>query len=47
MAEHARILAVDDEAAVQQALACALERYEVARSGDGGDALARARRGLL
>jgi len=43
MAEHARILVVDDEPAVQQALAraLALERYEVALSSDGGDALAR------
>jgi two-component system response regulator MprA len=43
MAEHARILVVDDEPAVQQALAraLALERYEVALSADGGDALER------
>ncbi len=41
MAEHARILVVDDEPAVQQALsrALSLERYEVALAGDGGDAL--------
>ena len=43
MAEHARILVVDDEPAVQQALAraLALERYEVALCADGGDALER------
>jgi two-component system response regulator MprA len=43
MAEPARILVVDDEPAVQHALsrALALERYEVALSGDGGDALER------
>jgi two-component system response regulator MprA len=43
MADQARILVVDDEPAVQQALAraLALERYEVALAGDGGDALAR------
>jgi two-component system response regulator MprA len=43
MAEHPRILVVDDEPAVQQALtrALALERYEVALAGDGGDALAQ------
>jgi two-component system response regulator MprA len=43
MADHARILVVDDEPAVQQALAraLALERYEVALAGDGGDALAQ------
>jgi two-component system response regulator MprA len=41
MAEHARILVVDDEPAVQQALsrALALEHYDVALAGDGGDAL--------
>src|SRR5215831_4812074 len=43
MAEHPRILVVDDEPAVQQALtrALALERYEVALAGDGNDALAQ------
>ena len=43
MADQARILVVDDEPAVQQALAraLALERYEVALAGDGGDALAQ------
>ena len=43
MAEPARILVVDDEPAVQHALsrALTLERYEVALSGDGGDALER------
>jgi two-component system response regulator MprA len=43
MAEPARILVVDDEPAVQHALSRALrlERYEVALSGDGGDALER------
>jgi two-component system, OmpR family, response regulator MprA len=43
MAEPARILVVDDEPAVQHALsrALTLERYEVALSGDGGDALKR------
>jgi two-component system, OmpR family, response regulator MprA len=43
MAEPARILVVDDEPAVQHALsrALALERYEVALCGDGGDALRR------
>jgi two-component system response regulator MprA len=42
MAEHARILVVDDEPAVQNALfrALSLERYEVARAGDGEEALA-------
>jgi len=41
MAEHSRILVVDDEPAVQQALsrALTLERYEVTLAGDGGDAL--------
>ncbi len=41
MAEQARILVVDDEPAVQQALtrALTLERYEVALAGDGADAL--------
>jgi two-component system response regulator MprA len=41
MAEPARILVVDDEPAVQHALsrALTLERYQVALSGDGGDAL--------
>jgi two-component system response regulator MprA len=43
MTEPARILVVDDEPAVQHALsrALTLERYEVALSGDGGDALER------
>jgi two-component system, OmpR family, response regulator MprA len=43
MTEQARILVVDDEPAVQQALsrALTLERYEVALSSDGGDALER------
>ena len=43
MAEPARILVVDDEPAVQHALSRALELelYEVALSGDGGDALDR------
>jgi len=43
MAEHARILVVDDEPAVQNALsrALALERYEVAQAGDGREALER------
>ncbi len=43
MAEPARILVVDDEPAVQHALsrALTLERYDVALSGDGGDALQR------
>jgi two-component system response regulator MprA len=41
MAESPRILVVDDEPAVQHALsrALTLERYQVALSGDGGDAL--------
>jgi two-component system response regulator MprA len=41
MAEHTRILVVDDEPAVQHALAraLALERYEVAQASDGADAL--------
>jgi two-component system, OmpR family, response regulator MprA len=43
MAEHARILVVDDEPAVQQALARALtlERYEVEQAADGVRALER------
>ncbi len=43
MAEQARILVVDDEPAVQNALsrALALERYEVAQAGDGREALER------
>jgi two-component system, OmpR family, response regulator MprA len=43
MAEHARILVVDDEPAVQHALARALtlERYEVAKAIDGPEALER------
>jgi len=43
MSEPARILVVDDEPAVQHALsrALTLERYEVALSGNGGDALER------
>ena len=43
MAEHARILVVDDEPAVQQALtrALTLERYEVERAADGAKALER------
>jgi two-component system, OmpR family, response regulator MprA len=43
MAEHARILVVDDEPAVQHALARALklERYEVAQAADGPQALER------
>ncbi len=43
MAEHARILVVDDEPAVQQALARALtlERYEVEQAADGARALER------
>ncbi len=42
MAELTRILVVDDEPAVQQALsrALTLERYEVAAAADGGEALA-------
>jgi two-component system response regulator MprA len=42
MAEQARILVVDDEPAVQSALfrALSLERYDVARAGDGEEALA-------
>jgi two-component system response regulator MprA len=41
MADSTRILVVDDEPAVQQALsrALSLERYEVASAGDGGQAL--------
>src|SRR5271170_4621174 len=41
MAEQARILVVDDEPAVQNALsrALALEHYEVVRAGDGLEAL--------
>jgi two-component system response regulator MprA len=41
MSEPARILVVDDEPAVQNALsrALTLERYEVTLSGDGGNAL--------
>jgi two-component system response regulator MprA len=43
MAEHARILVVDDEPAVQQALsrALGLERYEVVQAADGPQALER------
>jgi two-component system response regulator MprA len=43
MTEPARILVVDDEPAVQDALsrALTLEGYEVALCGDGGDALER------
>jgi two-component system, OmpR family, response regulator MprA len=43
MAEQARILVVDDEPAVQNALsrALALERYEVAQATDGREALER------
>ncbi len=43
MAEQARILVVDDEPAVQNALsrALALEHYDVARAGDGLEALER------
>ena len=43
MAEATRILVVDDEPAVQHALAraLALERYEVAQAADGGEALER------
>ncbi len=43
MAEPARILVVDDEPAVQSALARALsmESYEVAQAGDGEEALER------
>ncbi len=43
MAEHARILVVDDEPAVQQALtrALTLERYEVEQAPDGARALER------
>jgi two-component system, OmpR family, response regulator MprA len=43
MAEPARILVVDDEPAVQSALARALtmERYEVAQAADGREALER------
>jgi two-component system response regulator MprA len=43
MAEQARILVVDDEPAVQHALsrALTLERYEVALSRNGGEALER------
>jgi two-component system, OmpR family, response regulator MprA len=43
MAEQARILVVDDEPAVQNALsrAFALERYEVAQAMDGREALER------
>ena len=43
MAEQARILVVDDEPAVQNALsrALSLERYDVARASDGEEALAR------
>jgi two-component system response regulator MprA len=41
MADPTRILVVDDEPAVQQALlrALSLERYEVAAAADGGEAL--------
>jgi two-component system response regulator MprA len=41
MSEHSRILVVDDEPAVQQALSRALEleRYEVVLAGDGSEAL--------
>jgi two-component system response regulator MprA len=43
MTEQARILVVDDEPAVQNALsrALALERYDVAQAEDGREALAR------
>jgi two-component system response regulator MprA len=43
MAEHARILVVDDEPAVQHALsrALGLERYEVVQASDGPQALER------
>ena len=43
MAEQARILVVDDEPAVQNALtrALSLERYEVAQAADGREALER------
>jgi two-component system response regulator MprA len=43
MAEHARILVVDDEPAVQHALsrALGLERYEVVQAADGPQALER------
>jgi two-component system, OmpR family, response regulator MprA len=43
MAEQARILVVDDEPAVQNALfrALTLEHYEVAKAGDGQEALDR------
>jgi len=43
MAEQARILVVDDEPAVQGALfrALTLEHYDVARAGDGQEALER------
>jgi two-component system response regulator MprA len=43
MAEHARILVVDDEPAVQSALsrALGLERYQLAQAMDGRDALDR------
>jgi two-component system response regulator MprA len=43
MAERSRILVVDDEPAVQNALlrALTLERYEVARASDGQEALER------
>jgi two-component system, OmpR family, response regulator MprA len=43
MAEQARILVVDDEPAVQNALsrALALERYDVAQAMDGREALKR------
>jgi two-component system response regulator MprA len=47
MAEPARILVVDDEPAVQHALsrALTLERYQVALSANGGDALERVSEG--
>ena len=47
MAEHARILVVEDELAVQSALerALSLERYQVARAGDGVQALEHMERG--
>ncbi len=43
MAEHAHILVVDDEPAVQSALsrALSLERYDVAQAADGREALER------
>jgi two-component system response regulator MprA len=43
MGDQARILVVDDEPAVQSALfrALSLERYDVARAGDGEEALAQ------